>query len=92
MKENTRVDFESTDDPNVVIVHTNRELSEAIEICRSPEEAANGSALAALLGSIDGIVGLELNNRDMQLSRDPDIAWENIELQVIEAVKDFYLL
>jgi scaffold Nfu/NifU family protein len=92
MKENTRVDLEPTDDPDVMLVHTNRELSESIEIYRSPEEAANGTPLAALLGSIEGIIGLELNNRDMQISRNPDVAWEDIELQVIEALKDFYLL
>ena len=92
MKENTRVELESTDDPNVMIVHTNRELSESIEVYHSPAEAANGTPLAALLGSIEGIIGLELNDRDMKIKRDPNIAWENIELEVIEILKDFYLL
>jgi hypothetical protein len=57
-------------------------------LCLS-QEAVNGTPLAARVGSIDGIVGPRLNNRDGPITRDPNIAWENIELQASEALKGF---
>jgi hypothetical protein len=92
MKENTLVDLEQTTDPYVAIVHTNRQLSESVEAYETREEALAGSPLAALLATIDGIAGLELAGQGMTIRRDADVSWEDIALQVIEALKDFYLL
>jgi hypothetical protein len=92
LKENTLVDVEYSADPLVAIFHTNRPLSEAIERYDSPEAAALGNPLPALLATIDGVAALELNDRDLKITRAADAAWEDIALQVIEALKDFYLL
>ena len=92
MKENTRADLELTPDPRVAIFHTNREVSEAREVYASVDAALDGSPLAALLATIEGVVALELNGGDVTITRDETAAWDDIALQVVEALKDFFLL
>ncbi|HLF25958.1 MAG TPA: NifU N-terminal domain-containing protein [Anaerolineae bacterium] len=92
MKENTRADLELTPDPRVAIFHTNRELSETRETYASIAAALDGSPLAALLATIEGVVALELDGSDVTLTRDEAVPWDDIALQVVEALKDFFLL
>lgn len=92
MKENTRADLELTPDPRVAIFHTNREVSEEREVYASTEEALDGSPLAALLATIEGVTALELNGSDVTLTRNESVTWDDIALQVVEVLKDFFLL
>jgi len=92
MKENTRTEIESTADPLVAIFHTNREVSDEREVYRTREAALDGTPLAALLIEIEGVLALELNGNDITITRDASATWDDIALQVIEAVKDFFLL
>ena len=92
MKENTRADLELTLDPRVAFFHTNRQVSEEREVYVSVEAALDGTPLAALLATIEGIIAIELDGRDVIITRDEAIAWDDIALQVVEALKDFFLL
>ena len=92
MKENTRADLELTPDPRVAIFHTNREVSESREGYASIDEALGGSPLAALLATIEGVTAIELDGPDVTITRDARVAWEDIALQVVEVLKDFFLL
>jgi hypothetical protein len=92
MKENTRADLELTLDPRVAIFHTNRQVSEEREVYASVEAALDGTPLAALLATIEGVTAIELDGRDVIITRDEAIAWDDIALQVVEALKDFFLL
>jgi hypothetical protein len=92
MKENTRTDLELTPDSRIAIFHTNREVSEAREAYASTEAALDGSPLAALLATIDGVAALELNGSDVTITRHESTTWDDIALQVVEALKDFFLL
>jgi len=91
MKENTRANLELTPDPRVAVFHTNREVSEALEVYPSPDAALDGMPLA-VLATIDGVVALELNGHDVTITRDESVSWDDIALQVVEALKDFFLL
>ena len=92
MKENTRTEIELSADPLVAIFHTNREVSDEREVYPTRAAALDGTPLAALLIEIAGVVALELKGNDITLTRDPSATWDDIALQVIEAVKDFFLL
>lgn len=92
MKENTRADLELTPDPRVAIFHTNRQVSETREVYGSATEALDGSPLAALLATIEGVAALELDGQDVVITRDAAVVWDDIALQVVEALKDFFLL
>ncbi len=92
MKENTRADLELTPDPRVAIFHTNRAVSETREVYASVEAALDGSPLAALLATIEGVAALELDDGDVTLTRDESASWDDIALQMAEALKDFFLL
>ena len=92
MKENTRVDIELTREPLVAVFHTNRAVSEAREVYPSPAAALAGSPLAALLVTMEGVAALELNGSDVVVTRDACVPWDAIALQVVEALKDFFLL
>jgi hypothetical protein len=92
MKENTRADLELTPDPRLAIFHTNRQVSETREVYASTAEALDGSPLAALLATIEGVAALELDGADVIITRDATAAWDDIALQVVEALKDFFLL
>jgi hypothetical protein len=92
VKENTRAEIELTEDPLVAVFHTNREVSDAREVYRTREAALDGAPLAALLIEIEGVVALELSAHDITVTRDASATWDDIALQVIEALKDFFLL
>lgn len=92
MKENTRADLELTPEPRLAIFHTNREVSEGREVYATIDEALNGSPLAALLATIEGVTAIELNGGDVVITRAETAAWDDIALQVVEALKDFFLL
>ena len=92
MKENTRANLELTPDPRLAIFHTNREVSEGREVYATIDEALNGSPLAALLATIEGVTAIELNGGDVVITRAETAAWDDIALQVVEALKDSFLL
>ena len=92
MKENTRADLELTPDPRAAIFHTNRQVSETREVYASTAAALDGSPLAALLATIEGVAALELDGQDVVITREETAAWDDIALQVVEALKDFFLL
>ena len=92
MKENTRADLEYTPDPCVAICHTNRVMSDGREVYASRDAALDGSPLAARLATIDGVVALTLDGGDVTITRDERATWDDIALQVVAALKDFFLL
>lgn len=92
MKENTRADLELTSDPRVAVFHTNRQVSDEREVYPSIDAALDGSPLAALLAMIEGVTAIELAGHAVVITRDENAGWDDIGLQVVEALKDFFLL
>ena len=93
MSEYVEVDYELTDDPNVVIIITNVTLSSdgEREVYATPEEGDEGSPLAQALFVIPGVQALILDASEMEVRRDPEVPWYDLIEDVRDALRDFFL-
>jgi hypothetical protein len=75
-----------------MIVRTNLPLAEGqTEIYHSREAMEEGSALAQVLAAVDGILTMEINRRELTITRDPSVPWHAIMADVHTALKEFFL-
>jgi len=92
VSEYIEIESESTDNSNVMIIHTNLALavgdSERYVSIASMEE---GSAVAQALAMIEGIITLEIATHDLIVEYDEEAPWHIIEAEISAALKDFFL-
>ncbi len=86
------VEAHGADAPEVIGVGAASPVAKARRLNNCVTELLNGSPLAALLATIEGVTAIELNGGDVVITRAETAAWDDIALQVVEALKDFFLL
>lgn len=92
MSEYIEIEIEELDNPRLLQIHTNLQLSEdAIEIYNSPAGMEEGSPVAQILAYIEGIEQLQLANQTMTITRHPDTPWHIIVAEVSAIIKEFFL-
>jgi hypothetical protein len=93
MSEYIEVEYEPTDDPDVVLITTNLNLTPdgGPEVYHSAAEGDEGSPLALAIFVVPGVVGLTLNDGEILLRRDPDTPWYDLIEDVRDALRDFFL-
>lgn len=93
MSEYVTVETRLTDDPNVLEIITNQELTAVDqETYSSAEEGDEGSPIAQMLfNGVEGIMALKIRRSSLMITRDPEYAWEEIVDEVRDALRDFFL-
>ncbi|HLV37503.1 MAG TPA: NifU N-terminal domain-containing protein [Spirillospora sp.] len=93
MSEYVTIEIEPTDDPDVVELVTNQQLTTSDrEVYRSPEDGDMGSPIAQMLfDGVPGIRALTITRDSLVITRDPDYTWEEIVDEVRDALRDFFL-
>lgn len=92
MSEYITIDVEPTEDPQVVIIHTNLTLAPGGD--ESYPDAARGetgSPLAQALFAIDGVSALTIAGGDLIVTRSPDMELFSLVDEIDAALKDFFL-
>jgi hypothetical protein len=84
---------EPTDDPDVMILLTNLDLSPGgeAEVYRSPDEGEEGSPLAQALFAVPGLAALTLDGGELTITRERDVEWHDLIEDVSGALRDFFL-
>jgi hypothetical protein len=93
MSEYVTVEFQATDNPDVLELITNQTLTtEDEEVYDNFEAGDEGSPIAQMLfDGIRGIRSMTITEHMLVISRDPDIPWEEIVDEVRDALRDFFL-
>lgn len=94
MSEYVTVNAQSTDDPAVLCIITNQQLTEinVVEVYHTPEEGNEGSTIAqTLFHAVDGIRALRIDLHSLTITREPDISWETLVDDVRDVLRDFFL-
>ena len=92
MSEYIEIESDSTEDPRVMIVHTNLALATGSpERYESVEAMEEGSAVAQVLASIEGIVRMHIETHDLVVEVDAETPWHLVEAEIAAALKDFFL-
>jgi hypothetical protein len=92
MSEYIEIESELTDNPAVMYIRTNLPLAtEEAERYQSLEEMEEGSAVAQALSFIDGIERLEINGRNLTITRGLDVPVHIIVAELTAVLKDFFL-
>lgn len=94
MSEYVTVDAQPTDDPDVMELVTNQQiaLERDDEVYDSFEVGDEGSPIAQMLfNGVHGIQALTISGSRLLITRDPDVAWEEIIDEVRDALRDFFL-
>jgi hypothetical protein len=84
---------EPTDDPDVMILVTNLDLTPGgeAEVYRSPDEGEEGSPLAQALFAVPGLAALTLDGDELTITREADIEWHDLIEDMSDALRDFFL-
>ena len=86
------IESESTDDPDIIRLITNLTLSvEGIEIYPTPEEGEVGSPVAQAIFEVPGIAALQIESRDLLITRMDHIEWHDLIEDITAALRDFFL-
>ena len=92
MSEYITIETEATDDPDVLIIQTNQQLTlEDEEVYLDAESGGGGSPLAQTLFEIKGVIALTFEGTDLIVTRHPDVEWPNLIDEISAALKDFFL-
>lgn len=93
MSEYIEVDYEATDDPDVMLITTNLNLTPdgGPEVYATSNEGDEGSPLAQAIFVIPGVMSLTLDEDEILLRRDPDTSWPDLIEDVRDALRDFFL-
>jgi hypothetical protein len=92
MSEYIEIETEMSDDGRIMQFFTNLQLAEGDpETYRSVAAMEEGSPVAQALAVVVGIAQLQINGRDLTITRDPDTDWHIIVADVSAALKDFFL-
>lgn len=92
MSEYIEIDTEISEDETEMYIYTNLPLAEnETERYTSPAAMEEGSPVAQALAVIEGIETLEINGRNLTLTRSPDADWYAIAADISAALKEFFL-
>jgi hypothetical protein len=92
MSEYIEIEPIMTDDPAVILLHTNLRLTDnSVEEYASPEAMSEGSAVAQALAPIEGIVQLFLDEQDLTIRRALGVPQHLIISEVSAALREFFL-
>jgi len=93
MSEYIEVEYEPTDDPDVMLIMTNLNLTPdgGSEVYESPAEGDEGSPLAQAIFEVPGVAGLTLDGGEVLLRREPDTPWVDLIEDVRDSLRDFFL-
>ena len=92
MSEYIEIETELSDDGDEMFFFTNLTLAEGgVEQYDSPAVMEEGSPVAQALAVIEGIARLQIEGREMTITREPDAPWHVIVADVSAALKDFFL-
>lgn len=92
MSEYIEIETELSDDGRHLHIQTNLKLAEGEpEMYPSLAAMEEGSPVAQALAVIEGIATLQIDGRDLTLTRTPDTDWHIIVADVSAALKDFFL-
>lgn len=94
MSEYIEIEAEVTDDPDIMCLNTNLDLTgvdQSVERYRSRADMEEGSPLAQTLAYVEGIREMELAGQTITVTRDPAVDWHIIIADVTAAVRDFFL-
>ncbi len=92
MSEYTSINTEATDDPDVLIILTNQQLTlEDEEVYLDASFGEEGSPLAQALFAIEGLDALTIEGKDLIVKRNPAVAWHILVDEISAALKDFFL-
>lgn len=93
MSEYVTVETQTTDDPNILELITNQRIAlDGDEVYDSFEAGDEGSPIAQMLfNGVRGLQALTISGKNMTLTRDPDVPWEEIIDEVRDALRDFFL-
>lgn len=93
MTEYIDIKAEPTDDPEVVLIVTNLDLTAGgpPETYATPEEGDAGSPVAQAIFTIPGVDWLRLEGRQATIRRTPDVEWHDLIEDVSDVLKDFFL-
>ena len=93
MSEYVTVETEPTNDPDVLEIITNQQLTRAErETYADFAEGNEGSPIAQMLfDGVPGIKALVITEDSLLVTRHPDYAWEMIVDDVRDALRDFFL-
>jgi len=92
MSEYIEIETEMSDDGMQMQFMTNLKLAEGEqEVYDSAVEMEEGSAVAQALAVVEGIARLQMNGRDMTITRHPETDWHIIVADVSVVLKDFFL-
>ena len=93
MSEYVTVETQPTDNPNILEFITNQKIAlEGDEVYDSFEAGDEGSPVAQMLfNCVRGICALTITGRNIIITRDPDVSWEEIVDEVRDALRDFFL-
>lgn len=92
MSEYIKIETEAGDQESVMYVYTNLNLSDgAAERYESVEAMEEGSPLAQALSVIQGIVALDIEGKELNITRDPDSPWHALVGDISAVLKEFFL-
>jgi len=93
MTEYIDIRAEPSDDPEIMILVTNLDLTAGgpAEIYPSPEDGESGSPVAQAIFTIPGVAWLRLDGKQAALRREPDVEWHDLIEDVSDVLKDFFL-
>ena len=92
MSEYITIDMEPTDDPGVVIFHTNLNLApDGVEDYPDRTRGEAGSPLAQAIFVIEGILALTLSGSDLIITWDGELELFHLADELDAALKDFFL-
>lgn len=93
MSEYVTVETQPTDNPDILEIITNQKIAvEGDEVYSSYDEGDEGTPIAQMLfNGVRGIRALTISGTTLLITRDPDVAWEEIVDEVRDALRDFFL-
>ena len=92
MSEYMEIDSEFSDDDLQLFMYTNLMLApEEVENYASREEMAEGTPLAQMLSTVDGIAALQIDGSDLTVTREVESAWHHLVSDISSILKEFFL-
>ena len=92
MSEYLKIEAKSSEDPDMMVFHTNLRLAEErAEQYRSTQEMEEGSAVAQAMAPIEGIKHLRIEDTTLAVTRYHDFPWHPIVADINAALKEFFL-
>lgn len=92
MSEYIEIEHEPGDDPDTMYIYTNVSLAEGgPELYDSVVAMEEGSPVAQAIAYVQGIRRLQLEGKELTVTREPEMPWHIIVAEISAAIKDFFL-